>query len=158
MKVKFFYLYKGFKRVDDTACSYTKGHILDNLSTAALYCADDENCGGFVDNQGMGKAFVLCFQPVEKLKDSTTKGTILYIKYGESNENYSLSNINFGVLEFSIIQIHIMQTNAWTRTMFVLIGLMVQMDVRLVLLNEHVENHVTCVRLVSTMIRKIKRD
>ena len=39
-----------------------------------------------------------------------------------------------------------------------LIGLMVQMDVRLVLLNEHVENHVACVRLVSTMIRKIKRE
>ena len=93
MNVKFYYLYKGFKRVDDTACSYTKGPIIDNLSTAALYCADDESCGGFVDNQGMGKAFVLCFEPVEKLKDSTTKGTILYIKYGESNENYSLSNI-----------------------------------------------------------------
>ena len=101
LEIESFYLYEGFERVKDTACSNQKEPIIDNLSTASLYCAAHEDCGGFFDNQGMGTTFVLCFQPVKKLKDFTTKGTILYIKSGESNENYSLSN-NFDIILFSI--------------------------------------------------------
>ena len=84
--MKLFYLYEEFKQIPNTACSNQIEPTIDNLSTTELYCAAHEWCGGFFDKQGMGVAFVLCGQPVQKYTGFDTKDTTLYIKYGKSNK------------------------------------------------------------------------